>query len=182
MIVGSNAPPPPPPPGMPVKRKKNSSKTNLIVTTEDDKLLATKSNSNAKSSMSNSTTSPVRAAGEQWSPREEIQSGNVQKYKNMIWGGNGNNGAAPTQSTPDSPVASAVKNFEANSPNRAVAAAGGMVGRGKSPPRNSVAPSSSSSMSPSRPTPFYKRTAPPPIVTTPNRTNTSTIKTAALSM
>ena len=59
-----------------------------------------------------------------------------------------------------------------------------VVGRGssgKSPPRNSVASSSSSSMSPSRPTPFYKRTAPPPIVTTPNRTNTSTIKTAAIT-
>ena len=183
-IVGNNAPPPPPPPGMPVKRKKNSSKTNLTVTTDDDKQLATKSKSNAKSSKSNSTTSPVRAAGEQWSPREEIQSGNVQKYKNMIWGGNGD-GAAPPSSTPDSPVASAVKTFEANSPNRAAAVAGGAIagrgGSGKSPPRNSVAPSSSSSsMSPSRPTPFYKRTAPPPIVTTPNRP-TSTSKTAAIT-
>ena len=82
MIIGSNAPPPPPPPGMPVKRKKNSSvsKTNLI---GKDGGVRAATTGNAKSSNS---TSPVRAVGEQWSPREEIQSGNVQKYKNMIWG------------------------------------------------------------------------------------------------
>eukprot|EP00984_Skeletonema_dohrnii_P025267 scaffold14391_cov73-Skeletonema_dohrnii-CCMP3373.AAC.1 len=102
----------------------------------------------------------------------------------MIWGGN-SAPPPPSSSTPDSPVASAVKTFEANSPNRAAAGGGGGVtvvrgGSGKSPPRNSVAPlPSSSSMSPSRPTPFYKRTAPPPIVTTPNRP-TST-KTAAIT-
>ena len=121
--------PPPPPPGMPIKRKKNNSSLSSVAA--DEKKL-----------------SPVRGGGEQWSPREEIQSGNVQKYKNMIWGtsaaaSNNNSAAAPP----------------------------------KAPPQPSSS-SSSMSSSPSRPTPFYKRTAPPPIVTTPNRPTSKTTSTS----
>ncbi|KAL7473191.1 hypothetical protein ACHAXS_013597 [Conticribra weissflogii] len=48
----------------------------------------TQTHSGNSESDENGRPSPTRSTrGEQWSPREEIQSGNVAKFKQMLWGG-----------------------------------------------------------------------------------------------
>ena len=145
---GVSSPPPPPPPGVPIKRSRQQHNNNMNDATNNNN-----NNNNSK------PVSPVRAGGEQWSPREEIQSGSVSKYKDMLWGNNNsnNNNNSSTNNklptAPDSPVVMAVKNLESSktSPVRSPygSGSGAAGGGGRRPP-----------------SPFYKRTAPPPIETT----------------
>lgn len=160
-----------PPPGLPVRRGSNNGgvKPNNKIHVDSNDSVAVSSTAavdgDSNGSEQPKSTSPVRAKGEQWSPREDIPSGSVHKYRDMIWGSKPPKNVGPPK--PESPVANAVKHLEAlyqnkgtKSPGRSAsspAASAGSAAAGASQSRKSLTSTSNATAS----TTFYKRTGPP---------------------
>lgn len=105
--------PPPPPPGPPPKKVKKrdsvAGNVNLNASSNTGDVNVSAGSGNEATAMSHQQQQlgvgqhtadqqhPDTNKGETWSPREEIQAGNVAKFKQLLWGGdtdNNNNNAA----------------------------------------------------------------------------------------